>query len=68
MFLSSAIGSTLTKKYEYSDMGNEQTIRKEKIKLPKNDEDEIDWGFMEKFIKQSIKSAEESIKYLIENL
>lgn len=68
LFLSSAIGSTLTKKYEYSDMGNEQTIRKEKIKLPKNDEDEIDWGFMEKFIKQSIKSAEESIKYLIENL
>lgn len=68
LFLTSVIKSTLTKKYEYSDMANGQTIRKEVIKLPKTKDDEIDWNFMEEYIKQSILNAEESIKFLIDNL
>lgn len=50
LFLSTIINKTLKKLYEYNNMGNSKTIKKEKIKLPITAKNEPDWSYMEKFI------------------
>lgn len=50
LFLSTIINKTLKKLYEYNNMGNSETIKKEKIKLPITTENKPDWSYMEKFI------------------
>lgn len=52
-------------KYGYSDMGSKESIRKEIIKIPVDDENNPDWSYMEQYMKnielQSIKSIEKLI-------
>lgn len=61
LFVSIIINRTLSKLYEYNDMGNSSSIKKEKIKLPvKNNE--VDWGYMENFISEIYN--EQKIKFV----
>lgn len=50
LFLSSVINKTLKKLYEYNNMGNSKSIRKEKIKLPTLEDGTPDWQYMDNYI------------------
>lgn len=50
LFLSTIIRNTC-KKYFYSNMANKDTIRDEYIILPTDSKGDIDWNYMEKYIK-----------------
>ncbi|WP_386689649.1 restriction endonuclease subunit S [Lonepinella sp. MS14437] len=54
LFISAVIGKTLSRFYQYNDMGSSASIKKEKIKLPvKNDIP--DWDYMNNFIENIYK-------------
>lgn len=52
LFLATVIRSTLTRKYQYNDMGSSESIKEEYIKLPVDINGELDWGYMERYVKQ----------------
>ncbi|MBF0710177.1 MULTISPECIES: restriction endonuclease subunit S [unclassified Gemella] len=52
LFLAAIIRGTLTRKYQYNDMGSSESIKLEYIKLPVNIKNEIDWEYMERYVKQ----------------
>lgn len=55
LFLSSIIQITLQQKYNYSDMGGSENIKKEKIKLPITDNGEIDYNYMSNYMKNILE-------------
>ncbi|WP_159436113.1 restriction endonuclease subunit S [Anaerosalibacter sp. Marseille-P3206] len=62
LFISAVIRSFLSKKYAYGDMGNSTTIKKEFIKLPQTENGDVDWGYMEEFIKTKVEESKATIK------
>ncbi|TCK69943.1 restriction endonuclease subunit S [Lonepinella koalarum] len=64
LFISAVIGKTLSRFYQYNDMGSSASIRKEKIKLPvKNDVP--DWEYMEQFIDNLYDKEREKTKTIL---
>lgn len=62
LFLSAVIRGVLTRKYQYNDMGSSESIKLEYIKLPVNKKNELDWQYMEEYMKK----LETSMKNMIE--
>jgi putative N-6 DNA methylase len=60
LFLSTVIRSTLTRKYQYNDMGSSESIKEEYIKLPVDINGEPDWEYMERYVKQLYARERES--------
>ena len=52
-------------KYGYSDMGSKESIRKEIIKIPVDDENNPDWSYMEQYMKNIELQSRKSIEKLI---
>lgn len=52
-------------KYGYSDMGSKESIRKEIIKIPVDNNNNPYWDYMERYMKNIEKQSKESIKKLI---
>lgn len=51
-------------KYGYSDMGSKESIRKEIIKIPVDDESNPDWSYMEQYMKNLEEKVRKSLKGL----
>ena len=51
-------------KYGYSDMGSKESIRKEIIKIPVDDENNPDWSYMEQYMKNLEEKVRKSLKGL----
>ena len=51
IFISVILRKTLSKLYEYNDMGSSNSIKQEKIKLPITANNEPDWEYMENYVK-----------------
>ena len=64
LFISAVIRSFLTKRYAFGDMGNNTTIKKEKIKLPQTDDGKVDWKYMESFILNRVDTSKSVIRNL----
>lgn len=64
LFVSSVIRSFLSKKYAYGDMGNSTTIKNEFIKLPQTGNGDVDWSYMEYYIRATIDKSKSVIKKL----
>lgn len=64
LFISAVIRSFLSKKYAFGDMGNNETIKKEFIKLPQTDNGDVDWWYMETYIKTIIDKSKSVIRKL----
>lgn len=67
LFISVIIRKTLSKFYQYSDMGNSTSIRQEKIKLPSRSNNP-DWEYMEQFIDNLYKRERERVSVLLQNI
>lgn len=52
-------------KYGYNDMGSKESIRKEIIKIPVDDENNPDWSYMEQYMKNIELQSRKSIEKLI---
>ncbi|EIJ71443.1 restriction endonuclease subunit S [Pasteurella bettyae] len=52
MFISTILRKTLSRLYEYNDMGSSNSIKQEKIKLPATANNQPDWEYMENYIKR----------------
>lgn len=57
LYLSSILRATLTK-YSYSNQLSSEIIEYETIKLPVDDNEEIDWLYMENYMKSIMKESE----------
>ena len=64
LFLATVIRSTLTRKYQYNDMGSSESIKEEYIKLPVDINGEPDWEYMERYVKQLYARERESSNYV----
>lgn len=51
-------------KYGYNDMGNQDSLKKEVIKLPMDKSGNPDWDYMEQYIKQLLKKGKSKLQYL----
>lgn len=60
LFVSVIIRKTLSKFYQYNNMGSSTSIKQEKIKLPSKNNNP-DWEYMEQFIDNLYKRERESI-------
>lgn len=51
IFISTILRKTLSKLYEYSDMGSSNSIKQERIKLPITANGKPDWNYMENYVR-----------------
>lgn len=51
-------------KYGYNDMGSQDSLKKEVIKLPMDKSGNPDWDYMEQYIKQLLKKEKSKLQYL----
>ncbi len=65
LFMAAVIGKTM-RKYKFADMCSAKYLVKEKIKLPVNEKNEVDYIYMENYIKAIEKSQETEANKLFE--
>lgn len=67
LFISAIIRKTLSKFYQYNNMGNSTSIKQEKIKLPTKNNNP-DWEYMEQFIDDLYKGERERASVLLQSI
>lgn len=67
LFIAIVIRKTLSRIYQYNDMGNSDSIKEEIIKLPVKD-NEPAWGYMENYIKNLYKLERERVSLLLRTM
>lgn len=61
-FMASAIKAMFMHKYSFSEMCTQKVLKKETISLPVNPAGEPDWNYMETYMKNTMKDAEDILK------
>lgn len=65
-FIAKMIANTCMSKYTYGHMGNKDSIKRERIMLPINDDDEPDYRFMEDYIKELMAAKRKQYQNYVE--
>ncbi|EFX92216.1 hypothetical protein HMPREF0027_0727 [Actinobacillus ureae ATCC 25976] len=65
MFISTILRKTLSRLYEYNDMGSSNSIKQEKIKLPATANNQPDWEYMENYISYLFQQQNNSLQQLL---
>lgn len=65
LFISAVIESTLKQKYYYGDMGSSETIKDDIIKLPVDENGEIDWIYMENEVSEDVLEIKSNIDKIL---
>ena len=67
LFIAKMIMQTCSCKYTYGHMGNKDNIKRERIMLPKKDDGEPDYQFMEKYTQELIEKKKAQYRSYVKN-
>lgn len=65
-FIAKMIANTCACKYTYGHMGNKDSIKRERIMLPVDDNDELDYQFMEDYTKELMAAKRKQYQKYVE--